>query len=347
MKKLLFIVIVLVIIMSACTSPEPTKAPAPEPEVVCPDCPEAEETISIFQEAQNGVPFRWAHDNAAHPVVRIMAAGFAQACEDYDVLCEDMSVPNVDGPAKLAMTEQSIALGSSGQIFPIYLPEHYQQAQDMMDAGIPVIGTHFPVDAENVEVTAWVAPNNVQYASAAGVAMAEKVECEGPIGVTQSSLNDGENAVAENFREAFLEVCPDTEVLEIQLEGLDDPAAAILVASSIIQANPDLKGGFSTTGAGPTTWAKAAEENGKEPGEITIISMDYTRPNLDLVKSGEVYMLVGQPLFEEFYFATVLLIQNLMGYPVPVENVLPAPQITLENIDQYYRINDLAESAGQ
>lgn len=347
MKKLIFIAIILTFIMSACTTPEPTKAPAPQPEAVCPDCPEAEEVVSIFRKAQNGLPFRWAHDNQAHPVPRIMAAGFLQACEDYGVLCENMSVPGVDGPAALAMQEQSIALGSSGQIFPVYLPEHYQTVQDMIDAGIPVIGTHFPVDPENVEVLAWVAPNNVQYARDAGFAMAEKVACEGPIGVTESSLNDGENAVALNFREAFLEACPDAEVLEVQIEGLDDPAAAILVASSIIQANPDITGGFSTTGAGPTTWAKAAEENGYEPGEITIISMDYTRANLDLVKSGEVYMLVGQPLYEEFYFAVVLLIQNLMGYPIPVENELPAPQITLDNIDQYYAINDLAESVGE
>ncbi len=32
-----------------------------------------------------------------------------------------------------------------------------------------------------------------------------------------------------------------------------------------------------------------------------IISMDYTRPNLDLVKEGKVYGLVAQPLYEEFY----------------------------------------------
>ena len=34
-----------------------------------------------------------------------------------------------------------------------------------------------------------------------------------------------------------------------------------------------------------------------------IISMDYTRPNLDLVKEGKVYGLVAQPLYEEFYQA--------------------------------------------
>ena len=306
------------------------------------------EAPSVFLDAQNGIPFRWAHDNQAHPVVRIMAAGFAQGCADFGIECENMSIPDVDASAVIALEEQSVVLGSSGQIMCIYAPEHYQQATDMIDAGIPVIGVHFPVNPENVPgLLAWVAPDNVGFAIAVGEAMAEKTSCGSPIGITQSSLNDGENAVEETFRKTYLELCPDANVLEVQIEGLDDPAAAILVASSIIQANPDLVGAFSTTGAGPTTWAKAAQENGREPGEITIISMDYTRVNLDLVKSGEVYMLVGQPLFEEFYVAAGLMALHNMGLPIPKENVLPAPLITIDNVDKYYAINDLAESVGE
>ena len=75
--------------------------------------------------------------------------------------------------------------------------------------------------------------------------------------------------------------------------------------------------------------------------------MDYTRPNLDLVKSGEVWMLVGQPLYEEMYYSVVLLANHLLGIPVPYGNYLPAPQVTLENIDQFYAINDFAESIGE
>lgn len=336
MKKLMLVLVILVLVLTSCA-----KA-VPEPTQVAPVLPES--TVVDFQSYQDGSPFRWAHDNQKHPVARIMAAGFLKACEDFDLLCENMSVSEVDTPAVLSMLDQSISLGSAGQIFPIYLPEHYQQALDMINAGIPVVGTHFPVDPANVPgLLAWVAPDNVGYAINTAKAMAEKTSCGSPIAITQSSLNDGENAVAENFRQAYLEACPDAVVLPVQIEGFDVPQA-ILVASAIIQSNPDLKGAFSTTGNGPQTWAGAAKENGKTPGEITIISMDYVRQNLDLVKSGEVYMLVGQPLFEEFYYATVLLELNKMGYPVPYENTLPAPLITLENVDKYYAINDLAES---
>ena len=299
---------------------------------------------TYFQDFQGGVPFRWAHDNQKHPVSRIMAAGMLKACQDFNLLCENMSVSEVDTPAVLAMLDQSLDLGSTGQVFPIYLPEHYPQAIKLIEAGVPVVGTHFPVDPANVPgLLAWVAPDNVGYAIATAKAMAEKTTCGSPIAITQSSLNDGENAVAENFKNTYLEVCPDAEVLPVQIEGFDVPQA-IQVASAIIQAHPDLKGAFSTTGNGPQTWAGAVQDMGKEKGEITIISMDYVRQNLTLVKEGWVYMLVGQPLFEEFYYAVVLLELHKMGYPVPYENTLPAPLVTIENVDKYYAINDLAES---
>jgi ribose transport system substrate-binding protein len=337
MKKftLVSILVIFVLIIGACTTP-----PKPEPTI---SYPPPKPQISVFQEAQNGKPFRWPHDNSAHPVTRLMLAGFMQACKDFDLLCEDMGIDGDNTPGALALVEQAAALGTSGMLFAIFQPAHYQPTIDAIKAGIPVASFHFAVDKKDVPgLLAFAAPDMGDYSTRAGYAMAEKTNCGSPIGITQSMLNTGENLVTENFRKAYSERCPDAVLLETQMEGLDQ-AAAIAVASAIIQANSDIKGGFSSTGNGPTTWAKAAQENGKKPGEITIISMDYTRPNLDLVKNGEVYMLVGQPLFEETYYATTLLVLNMMGYPVPYEHYLPAPLITLENVDKYFAINDLAE----
>ncbi len=347
MKKLLLVLgLMLMIILSACA--QSTPEPAPVEEVTCPECPEVVEAVNLFKEAQNGKPIRFIHDNDDHPVVRIMTAGFLAACEDYGLECVNNGCDGACLDDVVSMMETAVG-NSAGVITPIYQPAHYQPAMDIIASGIPVISTHFPQYEDTVPgLLAFSAPDNVQYALAAGHEMAKVLDCEGPVGLTQSSLNDGENAVAENFSKALLEDCPDIEILEMQVEGFDQ-AEAILVASSVIQANPEIKGAFSTTGNGPTTWAKAAEENGLEPGQVKIISMDYSRQNLDLVKSGEVYMLVGQPLFEEHYFGTVLLLTHIMGAvsDVPYENFLPAPMITIENVDKYYAINDLAESVGQ
>ena len=57
--------------------------------------------------------------------------------------------------------------------------------------------------------------------------------------------------------------------------------------------------------------------------------MDYTRPNLDLVKEGKVYGLVAQPLYEEFYRRAELLVKAIDGETIEYRNLLPAPIILL------------------
>jgi len=56
-------------------------------------------------------------------------------------------------------------------------------------------------------------------------------------------------------------------------------------------------------------------------------------------------MLVGQPVYEEAYYSVALLVNNLMGLPVPYANILPCPLITLENVAGFYDIIEKAEEA--
>jgi ribose transport system substrate-binding protein len=76
------------------------------------------------------------------------------------------------------------------------------------------------------------------------------------------------------------------------------------------------------------------------PGDLVIVGMDYTRPNLDLVKAGWVTALVGQPLYEETYRALELLVANSKGEAVNYRNPFPAPIITIDGIDTYYGYAD-------
>lgn len=333
MKVYVAIVLVLALLMSACADQKvPTEVAEP-----------TEVGTSSFG-AQFDKPFHMVHSNRQHPVVRIMMAGFFQACEDFGVECVDMGVDGDDTAGVIQKAEEVVALGSSGVLHTIYDAAFYESAQAIVDAGIPLVNGHFPMEANLVPgMKAWVAPDNTAYAANAAHAMGEVLECKGVVAVTQGGLNDGENAVAKSFTETLKEDCPDIVILEPQIEGYDQ-VQAIAAATAILQANPEIVGAFSTTGGGPTTWAKAAEDVGKAPGDIKIISMDYSRANLDLVKSGEVYMLVGQPLYEEMYHATVLLIELAMGNAVPYENELPAPLISIDDLDKYYLINDKAES---
>jgi len=172
--------------------------------------------------------------------------------------------------------------------------------------------------------------------------MAELIGCQGEIALTQGSFNDVENTVAATFTAKMNELCPNVKVLEPREEGFDSPAA-IAKMVAILQANPNVNAAYSTTGAGAYNWALAAQEMGKEAGEIKIAGMDYSRQNLDFVKSGWVSFLVGQPLYEEVYKAVECLAAKLEGNPCPLANPLPAPLVDLSNIETYYGFNDRAE----
>ena len=71
--------------------------------------------------------------------------------------------------------------------------------------------------------------------------------------------------------------------------------------------------------------------------------MDYTRPNLDLVKEGKVFGLVGQPLVAEFRECVYLMDAELRGEDYDYANPMEAPIITFDDLDEYYELNDKVE----
>jgi ABC-type sugar transport system substrate-binding protein len=224
-------------------------------------------------------------------------------------------------------------------------PSRFPSGKVIIDKGIPMVHHHTPREVGEVPgMLAWAGPSFVDYAQKAGKAVAEKVECEGAIALSQSGLSEGENRVIENFKIGYSEVCSNPKFLDVTVIGVADMPKSIVVSGGTLQAYPDITAAFSSTATGAQAWALAAQEGGIEKGKIAIVGMDGLRVNLDLVASGDVWMIVGQPVFEEAYYNVVLLVTHLMGYPVPFENILPAPQITLENVDEFYAIVDKAEA---
>ena len=332
-KVLLFMFLFIIVFISACTSPSPTKAP---------DAPE----ISVFQEAQDGRPIRFAHGQHGDTWMGLMLAGFLEACDDYGLLCDHSAVAGLDEAPVISYVEQMNSENTSGLMMGMWYESRYILAEYLDKKGVPLVSPHVQLPAElNGLGLAGAGPDVDGYALAAGRAMAEKVNCEGPVAFSQSSLLPQENQVTEGFQTGFRELCPDTEFLEKIAIGPTDTAKAIALAGAELTAHPDVVAAMSSTAHGGMAWAKAAEENGKEPGEIVIQGMDGMPANLDLVKSGEIWVLIGQPVYEEAYYSVVLLVNNLMGFPVPYKNLLPAPQITIDNVDDFYEIVEKAQRA--
>jgi len=331
-KKLFFIILLLGLMLGACT---PKAKPV-----------EVAQTEKSLKDLQNGKPFRFITNGLEHPVIRTMILGFVEACEKYEVECAVMGAGGFEDSDYIRLVEQSIAQGASGIIASTYSPFRPTEAIAIKQ-GIPVVGFHTPMkEGEFPGLLAWVATDVTEYGKATADAIAEKTSCGSPVAITQNTFNDTENEASRSFTEEYKLKCPDAEVLAPELEG-GDQAAAIAKAGAILTAHPDIKAAYGTTGGSPTTWAKALEQAGRKPGEVVVVGMDYTRPNLDLVKQGWVYAVVGQPIYEETYKAVEVLIANMKGEKVDFNNSYPSPIITITDVDKYYGYADRVDAAVQ
>jgi ribose transport system substrate-binding protein len=341
-KKSLFgflsLLVVLSMVLAACTTPTaaPTTAPAAQPT----QAPAAQPTQPPAAAAK-GHHIALVQFLKGHPVHRLMQLGFYEACQALKYDCELLLTDSTSAPDMIPLAEQALAEPVDGIVFYAVDKSFFPTIAKFKAKGIPVVTPHFTsFDQAESGLTAVVGADVAAYGKAVADALGEKLGGKGTVAVTQGSFNETENLAASSFGDEMKAKYPDIKVLPAQDEGFDQ-AAAIAKAEAIIAGNPDITGAFSTTGAGPTTWATAAADTNKD---IAIISMDYTRPNLDLVKAGKVYGLVAQPLYDEFYKAVELVGDAIDGKPVQYKNLLPAPVIFAKDLDQYYAFNDRAEA---
>jgi len=294
---------------------------------------------------QGGTNLLWVHPMKDHPVHRLMQAGFLNKCKELGYHCEVVGNPSataLDVPATIPLAEAALSrtrfdgvavYGIDAAIHP-YITKLSRE-------GLPVVVWHvLPPEGSVPGLKAAVAQDIAVAGANAAIAMGEKLGGRGTVAVTLGSSNETENSMAGAFRRAIAERYPDIKVLPDQIEGFE-PSAAEAKAVAILQGNPDVVGAFSTTGNGNQTWAGAARKTGRE---VVAIGMDYIRQNLDLIKSGQSYGLVAQPLYEESAKVAELLGALARGETVPYRNVLPSRVITADDLDHYYQI---LESAGQ
>ena len=292
-----------------------------------------------------GGPLLWVQPLRDHPVHKIMQAGFLSACTKMQRECEVVGNPsatNWDIPGTLPLAEAARARTEFGAVL-VYGPDPaiFPYITKVASEGYPVVTWHVMPPEGSVEGLKAVTGQDTPAAgAAAAVAMAEQMGGSGIVALTQGSINEAENVMSDAFRAKMAESYPDISILSTEIEGFE-PSAAQAKAVAILQGNPDVTAAFSTTGNGPQTWAQAARATERD---LVIIGMDYIRQNLDLVKAGDVFGLVGQPLYEEGARAAELAADLADGKEVPYRNPLPAAIVTIDNLDPYY---DILAQAGQ
>lgn len=287
----------------------------------------------------------WVQPMRDHPVHRLMQAGFLAKCKELGYQCEVVGNPsatNYDVAASIPLAEAALARTQFGAV-AVYGPgpEIFPYIGKLGKEGIPVVTWHVLPPEGSVPGLKAATGEDIKAAGLnAADAMGAKLGGKGTIALTQGSSNDTENAMSSAFRNEMKAKYPDIKILDTQMEGFE-PSAAESKAVGILQANPDVTGAFSTTGNGIQTWSGAARKAGRQ---VVIIGMDYIRQNLDIIKAGNAYGIVAQPLYEEGAKTAEIGAALAEGKPVPYMNPLPAKVITAADLDPYYKILD---SAGQ
>lgn len=273
----------------------------------------------------------------SNATLQVMAAGFTAKAKELGMVPLVSLANDADPQAVLSLGQQAIAQGVAGLVFPPYDPSLTSFLDDAKAADIPLVYTHSDVpDGEAAGALANFHPDPTQYGGAIATTIGEAIGGKGAVAITVSSFNQVENDAASAFKAEMNKSFPDVKVLDPQEEGFD-PAQAISKAVSILQANPDVVAAYSTTGGGAVTWSGAAEQAGRT---ITIAGMDYTRPNLDLLKDGKITALVAQPIYEEFAAAVQAIADHICGKDVTYSNPLPSKIVTSDNLQEFYDLLD-------
>jgi ribose transport system substrate-binding protein len=273
-----------------------------------------------------------------HPTLQLFIQGFLDEARSYGFEPEVVSPDDVDWTKSASLGMQAIAAGTNGIVTLVQDPAMYPMINEAGSKGIPVVGTH-NIDVEEGSVDGLIAVAGGEpaaWGADAAEYIGERIGGQGTVAVTVGSFNATENAVAEGFTQKMAEAYPDVKVLEPQEEGFDAPAA-IAKAVAILQANPDVVAALSTTGGGPTTWAGAQDETGRE---LVTIGPDANKPNLDLAKAGKLTAIAAQPGYEEHATAVDIIYAALCGLPYEYMNVLPTPIVGGDDLEPYFEIAD-------
>jgi ribose transport system substrate-binding protein len=293
--------------------------------------------------AQDGKNLLWVQPMRDHPVHRLMQQGFLDKCKELGYTCEIVGNPsatNWDVAGTLPLAEAAIARTEFDAI-GVYGPDPaiFPFISKLAREGFPIVTWHVLPPEGTVEGLKAATGEDIPNAGAnAAIAIGEKLGGKGTVAITQGASNDTENLMSDSFRKTLAEKFPDIKTLDTQMEGFE-PSAAEAKAVAILQGNPDVNAAFSTTGNGIQTWSGAAR---KADREVVIIGMDYIRQNLDIVKAGDAYGIVAQPLYEESAKTAELLAALAEGKEVPYLNPLPAEVITADELAPYYEILDRA-----
>ncbi len=153
-----------------------------------------------------------------------------------------------------------------------------------LSQNIAVIG--FDSDAPESGRLSYVGTNNYDFGAAAAQFIVDQIGGSGDVAVVIVPGNIAQEERAAGFKDWISENAPDVRVVsELNDEG--DVAKSETVCAALFQANPNIKGIFSTHGYGAPGAAAAARTLGILD-DVVIVGSDYSSAVIELLIAGDI-----------------------------------------------------------
>lgn len=219
-------------------------------------------------------------------------------------------------------------------------------------AGVPVVGVDVAPQAGPIAIV--VRADNRAYGTKACEYISANIEAGPVVQIMGALASVNGRDRAEAFRECMAEKRPEVEVLEIPAEWMADIAASSLDA--LLVSNPDISGIYMHAGGAFLTATLQTLERKNlmvprgEDGHIVIVSNDGIPQEFDAIREGKIDATVSQPADLYAYYGLLYAKMALEGHvfkagptdhdsmivevaPGVLEDQLPAPLITIDNVD--------------
>lgn len=270
------------------------------------------------------------------PFYTSMECGARDAAKELGVELNWAGPPQWDLALQMPILQASIERGPNGLILAPTDPNALVSiVEDLVtNKKIPVVtvdgSLSKPVDLQNIRT------DNIAAGGLAAEAMAKSIGGAGTVLVVglDPGVTGNEERVS-GFTKVLKEKYPDIKVLPTEYPGTDQNKAAEIV-SAALQANPDLKGIY-TTHSNAAVGTSSAVIGAGQQGKVKIIAYDADPGQVRDLRAGVYDALVVQSPYLEGYDSVTLVTKILRGEidPAKLEDVTHPPMVvaTRENID--------------
>ncbi|MGC4891239.1 sugar ABC transporter substrate-binding protein [Micromonospora sp. DT227] len=142
---------------------------------------------------------------------------------------------------------------------------------------------------------------------------------------------------SEQRRQGFVDGLQGSSLTPINqgVEARDSASNTFAAAQNYLQSNADLVGIYATAG-GPFGAAQAVAAANKQDS-VKVIGYDITAENIEAIKNGSMYGVIGQDAFGQGYNVAIQLYNAAVtgDKPSPVLQEANAPFVTKQNLAQH------------